>query len=651
VDDMSKVRFIENLDIQPEDLEYSKWPTIHLEHRDETFNKRKRAVEMYLDNTYSLEEIKNQTGIDRKELNKLVRKCISRDSKGSLWGFRALLSYRRLGVTYDRVTSVDGMKQDNFTGAFTQLLERYPKIQELIDDHILKRRKRAAADKVILMTNLNEKLLKLCRSLGVELNEYPFNTKDKALRSLQRYVSQLINENIVETRHRFGENAARKIKRLTGQMSDKDLETIPFKAVQFDGHKIDALLTVTFKNAYGDEVTEVMKRIWLLLIIDEATRVVLGYHLCVNSEYSQLDVLHCIRKAIMPWQPMEFTIPGLRYPDAACFHSMIPEAEWAVWNEMKYDHGKPNLANVVKDRLTSIVNCSVNPGPVAFPEARSIIERFFGVLTQRQIQRLAITTGSNSKDPRRQKPEKAAKKFKVTAEELEQLMEVLIAEYNTEVHSAFGISPIEAMTQLIQFQEMYPRLLEEDKRSDANFFSYSTTRVIRGSKENGKRPHINFEGAEYTSNLMAQNFSLVGATIKLIVNIDDVSVVRTFMPDGSELDFLRARGAWGKKPHSLRTRRVINKLVRDGKLRFSEDESAVDSFARYLEGKAEKDKSARNELASQKRYEQSHIGRSSDSFEGEEVVGYGNKEDALPSPLKSKKSKFDKLQHILKTSI
>ncbi|NOU89013.1 hypothetical protein GC102_25165 [Paenibacillus sp. LMG 31460] len=648
---MSKVKFIQNFEVDAEDLDYTKWPTVHLEHRDETFEKRKRAVELYIDSNCSLKEIDAQTGISRKEVNKFVHKCLSKDKNGRIWGFRALLSYRRTGNTYDRISSADGMHQVDFTGAFAQLLEKYPKVKILIDDHIITKRKRAAADKVVMVTDLRGKLLTLCRSLGVKLNEYPFNTKDKALRSLQRYVSRLINENIMDSRHRYGEHAARKIKRLTGEMSTKDLETVPFKAVQFDGHKIDALLTVTFKNAYGDDVTEVMKRIWLLLIIDEATRVVLGYHLCLNAEYSQLDVLHCIKKAIMPWQPMKFTIPGFKYPDVACFHSMIPEAEWAVWSELKYDHGRPNLATSVKNKLTEVTNCSVNPGPVAFPEARAIIERFFGVLTQRKIQRLAITTGSNNKDPKRQNPEKSAKEFKVNADELEQLIEVLIAEYNTEVHSTFGISPMDAMTQRIQYQEMFPRLLENEKRSDVNFFNFSISRKVNGSKKHGKRPYINYEGAEYTSRLMAQNFTLAGATIKIVVNVDDISVVRAFLPDGSELDFLRARGAWGKKPHSLRTRKIVNKLAREGKLRFSDDESAVDSFARYLEGKAENQKSARNELAALQRYEQNHLEmaekRLQDEVEGEtsdEIV-------PLPTPPKQKSSKFDQLKSMLKTSI
>lgn len=150
---------------------------------------------------------------------------------------------------------------------------------------------------------------------------------------------------------------------------------------------------------------------------------------------------------------------------------------------------------------------------------------------------------------------------------------------------------------------------------------------------------------------MAQNFSLVGTTIKININMDDISVVRAFLPDGSELDFLRAKGAWGKKSHSLRTRQVVNKLVRDGKLSFSDDESVVDTFARYLEGKAGKEKSARNELASQQRYEQIHIGKSEEQMHGKMEQEDWDENVPLPTPPKQKNSKFDQLKGMLKTSI
>ena len=80
--------------------------------------------------------------------------------------------------------------------------------------------------------------------------------------------------------------------------------------MQFDGHRIDTAVAVVFKTPEGDEVIEAMYRIWLLVIIDVATRAILGHHLCLNKEYSSGDVLRCIRNAVVPWKPKTLTIPG-----------------------------------------------------------------------------------------------------------------------------------------------------------------------------------------------------------------------------------------------------------------------------------------------------------------------------------------------------
>lgn len=67
--------------------------------------------------------------------------------------------------------------------------------------------------------------------------------------------------------------------------------------------------------------------------------------------------------------------------------------------------------------------------------------------------------------------------------------------------------------------------------------------------------------------MLSKNFSLVGTELTIEVNIDDITVLQVFLPDGEALDYIRARGPWSKKSHSLRTRKVINKLVREGKLK------------------------------------------------------------------------------------
>jgi len=603
---LSRKKIIEDINYTAEDLDYTRWPVVHFDNRNETFDKRKKAIELYIDNQVSLADIKKITGIDRKELNTFVRKCLTNDKEGRKWGYRALIPYKRAGEKYVRIESTSGLQTPlKLTGAFKQLLEQYPVLPQLIDDYILNRRKRPSGDNVIRVIDLRNKFLKLCRSEGIKLNEYPFNTLDKGLRSLYRYVETLTNENIRAASSRYGDEAERKLKGLDGNSSPKELIVVPYECVYFDGHKIDLLLSITFKNAFGDDVVETMRRIWLLLIMDDATRAVLGHHLCLNVEYSSNDVLHCIKKTVIPWKPSVLTIPGLEYPDKPGYPSAaFPEAQWALWNELKYDNALANLSTIVKDRLTSIVNCSVNPGKVKFPEGRAIIERFFGLFEDNYIHRLVNTTGSHPKDPKRKQPEKAAIHYEVTADELEQLIEVAIARYNNEMHSTLGMSPLEAMEQRILHRDMVPRILDEEKRNDINFFSLRTQRVVKGSKQSGKRPHINYEGVQYSSSLLSKNFSLVGTELIIEVNIDDITVLKVFLPNGEALDYIRARGPWSKKSHSLRTRKVINKLVREGKLKFNDSDCIIEVFERHLEEKAINKKTARNQLAALKKYNQ-----------------------------------------------
>src|SRR5699024_7573883 len=118
---------------------------------------------------------------------------------------------------------------------------------------------------------------------------------------------------------------------------------------------------VAFQTPEGDEIVKTMYRIWILVIIDVATRAILGHHLCLNKEYSSNDVLHCIRNAVVPWEPQPLTIPGLTYADSGDFPShALQEAKWGLWDELLYDNAKANLSHIVRDRLTQVVGCAVN---------------------------------------------------------------------------------------------------------------------------------------------------------------------------------------------------------------------------------------------------------------------------------------------------
>lgn len=600
---MAYRKLFENIAIDSSLLDVSTWPSVLLDSLSDKdrhiFLKRKRAIDMYMNPKYTIKNIVEETGIHKQIILRYVRKCLSLDHNGMIWGYRALIPYKTI-KTYTRRKSLINVKK--FTGSFQMLLSNYPSIKKILDEIILKTKHSNATDPIIKPKFIHRKFLDACRASGLTMSDYPFNTKDLAVRSLYRYIKIVEHACPELAANRYGIDAARHLKN-TGIGDKKPNSLRPFQRVEFDGHSIDLTLTLTFKNQYGDDCTDTIERIWLLVIIDIATRVVLGYHISIASQYSSSDVLSCIRNSIEPNHIKTLTIPGLKYPSNGGFHhQVIPEAQWALWNEFSYDNAKANLAKIVTNRLTEIVGCSINPGPVNMPERRPFVERFFGLLEENGYHRLPITTGSNPSDPKRKYHEKMIKKYAMNVEELEQITAVLIANYNRTPHSGLGnLTPLEVMKQRVM-KGMEPRVLPEDARREVGFFEMTAIRTIRGNLKTGKRPYITYEGVTYRNELLSSTFDLIGTQIILLVNTQDIRFLKAFLKDGSEIGYVTASGRWGITPHTLQMRKQVNALYRKRLLHYTNLDDPVEALQHYLESKAIRDKKSRTKLAAAKRY-------------------------------------------------
>lgn len=606
---MGRKRILENVEIDPKYMDTNNWPVVLTDHwseeRKEVFLKRKAAVEMYLSDR-PIREITEETGLDQKEVHRFVKRCFMQDDNGYIWGYRALVPHKKL-TTYSRkkMPSLEQHKTGvKLTGVFQLLLKTYPSIRETIVDYYFRKQKKKVSEPAILVQHLHPKFLNACRAVGISELEYPFNTQDLARRSLYRYIEKLEKEYPSESAKRTGEEAVRQLKHSGAGEKNEMSFMRPFERVEFDAHAIDAIIAIKFKNINGDEYVEIMDRIWLLSIIDVATRVSLGHHLCLKNQYSVMDVLECIRNAIMPWAPKNLTIPGLKYPENGGHHSTaIPETEWAVWNEFCFDNFKAHMAEIVRQRLKELVGCAVNAGPISTPERRPFIERFFGMLANNGYKRLVNTTGNNPQDIKRKQPEKAAIQYEITVDEIEQLTEVLIANYNNEPHSGLNyLSPLEVMRQRVVMRDMMPRTMAEEKRNEDYFLCYTTKRTIQGNEKEGKRPFITFEGVPYRSEVLSRSFKLISQELHLVVNIKDLRVVKAFFKDGTEFGYLTASGKWGITPHTLQMRKQINKLVRRKIIYLSETDDPVESLHNHLEQRAKKNKKSRNELEHVRKY-------------------------------------------------
>ncbi|WP_281201413.1 hypothetical protein ACLBKW_09000 [Bacillus altitudinis] len=581
---MTRSRFYEKPDIDPKSLDTSNWPKVLVDHLDEEhkeiYLKRKQAVELYLEGNTSLREIHNSTGISRKRIRMFTQRCLELDEHGNLWGFRALIPYKKT-LEYKR----KNFNSKCLAGVFELLLETYPSIKDVIHDYSQK-------NNSINYKTLHKKFLNACRSEGLTPIDYPFNTETMGYKALQRYIKKIKKTALSNNVENFYQSP---------------IITRPFQRVQFDGHRIDAVIAITFKTPEGDEVVEIMNRIWLLVIIDVATRAILGFHLCLNKEYSANDVLYCIKNAVIPRERRKLSIPGLKFSNRGNFPSeYLEEAKWGVWDEFLYDNAKANLSNIVRDRLTQIIGCSVNAGPVRVPERRGIIERFFRTLEDTGYHKLPTTTGSHPKDPLRKNAEQKAVKYRLTAEQLEEVTEVLIANYNaTPNEGVNNLTPLEVLEQRLS-RGMSVRKISEEKRNEVVFFHMKVERTIKGNKDKSRKPHINFEGVKYSNEILSRSYELIGTKLTLLINMEDLRTVQAFLPDGSEFGVFTAFGKWGVTPHDLKTRKMINKLRKRKMIHLLQEDDPIDVLTQHLEKEARKNKNSRNTLATLNRYIETH---------------------------------------------
>ncbi|MCM3082071.1 hypothetical protein [Brevibacillus invocatus] len=126
--------------IERENLEVniSSWPQVNVENlpekNQEIFLKRKQAVDLYMTDKATIQDITKLTGINRVDLFRLIRRCLDYDIDGTVYGYRALIPFKRM-KSYDRSKPInieDKLGKETFSGAFIKFLAEHPTIAKLV---------------------------------------------------------------------------------------------------------------------------------------------------------------------------------------------------------------------------------------------------------------------------------------------------------------------------------------------------------------------------------------------------------------------------------------------------------------------------------------------------------------------------------------
>ncbi len=358
------------------------------------------------------------------------------------------------------------------------------------------------------MTKLHLAFLDRCRTLGLASADYPFNTDHMGIRSLARTV----RAECLRTFERGARLAgASHFKGLPSDSPSAPAARQALDVVEFDGHRLDVRLKVVVRDPLGFEQEFEIERIWLLVIVDVWSRAVLGY---------------------------------------------------ATWQWFKLDNAKANLAGDVQYALADFIGCFIDAGPAHSPDDRPYIERFFGTVASSLSSRLPGYTGTNARDIRRALADpKGNLRLYVSLDELEDLLEAALAQYNASPHNGLnGRTPLEAVEHSVRGRGAMLNWLPEAKRRTLCLMHTPYTATVRGYLDQGQRPHVNFHGVRYTNTLLASTAFLLGTKLRLYYNSQDLRTVRAFADDGAEIGVLKAQGAWGEILHDFKLRQEVVRL-------------------------------------------------------------------------------------------
>jgi hypothetical protein len=572
----------------------------------EIFSARKSAVEMLVkDERRDL--ITSKTGISGTEAIRFLLRVVSPHPDGGIWGYRALIPWLHVG-TYVR-TITDLCNSDlaiGFSGAFSQLLETYPDLRELIEDEVFKgakpesrtgthKRNSRLYESRIQIKSIHQKFLDLCREKGLNKPlqgptnpkglsnsgpRYPFNVKKRALESLTKFVHKLIETQPSRSiPARFGAEAAKKMQ--TGDGSGRPLQA-PFTRIECDAHRIDAIFCILIPTIHGELVRKIVRRLWLIVLEEVSSRAALSQHLCLGEEPTGEDVLEAIRLALTLWEPRKLIAPNMKYSPSACFPSGFdPRFLGAKWEQFSVDGALANIAEMVRRPIKELLGIEPIVLPRRNKDDRPYIERFFQTFEELGFHRLPNTTGSGTDDPRRNNPEMAAIKYTIQMEYLEDIADVIIANYNGAPHSYHGQPPVEYLEFACASSGKWPQLI--DPRDAEMLLCYRETVVVRGSIKDSRRPYIHWHGVNYSNDALKHSYALVGKKLTLLIHRRDLRTIRAFRDNGAELGVLRAATPWDRMPHTLEMRRAFFSLRRDRRFRYNTDPDHCDPIFALLE--------------------------------------------------------------------
>lgn len=595
------------------------------------FLARKRAINMYLDGL-SAKYIRAETGLDIKQIYKIIfDRCLALDENGVPWGWRGVIPYFRIQSYKRKTPPILKEYGAGASGALSWVFGS-PECIGLEDRFVKKILSQPKGMRGVRRNNLYlyKWLINELRSIGLEeRNEWPFNAEKLGYVSILEYIKRTIKSNAKKALVIYGGSDAVK-KGLAGDGADRPVFKL-FDRVECDAHKLDARMVVRIPSPHGGFENRKINRIWIVVIIEVASRAILGYYLSMGRECSAEDVLRAVKRALI-LSPRKKGLVDLPINGA------LPSEHnsnflGVCWNEFSVDGALANVCQKITSKIEGVVGAKIlspmHPGSFSVRRSkddRPFIERFFELLAGRTFHRLSVTTGNDLHDKVRNNPEVKADELCFQLEFAEELLDAVIANYNATPHWGIGYrTPLEQMDLLYAQDPL--RFRRADPIDVRSLCSVRKLCTLLGGEMSGRRPYFNFESARYSAEWIVLRLDLLGKKLWLsLEDEDDARLATVSTESGVILGVVRAAPPWNLSPHTIFIRSSIRRLAKRRMLYITNECDAVEEFIKFCERLENKKLPAHAAYLEARRVFREHADRMAD-YESEHK--YGGKH-ALP---------------------
>lgn len=419
--------------------------------------------------------------------------------------------------------------------------------------------------------------------------QYPHDGKSNARRAIERYVTRYVATNTGTTAVWFGEDIAARQHLGTGPQSF-DLATAPFDVLGTDAHTMDCLGFIILNGPAGPQKVPVV-RIQIVVNLCHNKRLVTAYSICFQRQIQAKHVEEAYLMGNTPWTPKKITVEGLSYAKGAGFPNGVVEGITEINPALiRLDNAAQHFAKGIRTRLRSSLGNGIAWGGVGHWWRNAITERFFGTLERYGFQRLPSSMGNGTQDPHRaENPALEATGKGIEWDELVQLVDVLLANYNAKPHTSLGgISPLDSLrsTMVSRLGFWIPRPSPPYTASSPRLGVLVLRKRIAGSVRRRVAPYVEVGEARYTATCLSSKYELIGQHVYVHVP-QDMRTVECYQDSGLFIGTLHCLDkGWQLSAHSYDDRQLVNALIRKGEMFVPAGGDPVVALFGHLEKKA-----------------------------------------------------------------